>query len=208
MVEHKGLSSPALKELEHTGYFRSFFSASRMNVPFHVTAMLVGTDLLEKAGGFDEQLLRTQDIELWCRIALQAPEIGYVTRPCVSVIADVAGQLCENGQGARYMFQGLSKILEMSRSAPREIQDDFRAFAEAISFRMLVKVVVGREELTREEMARHTKEFPLPLRERFVLKMLQMCPGWLANRMEGRIRDWQRKRWLRIESRRGLSCRS
>ena len=44
-------------------------------------SMLIRTDVLKELDGFDTEICGSEDIDLWVRICLQNPDIGFVAKP-------------------------------------------------------------------------------------------------------------------------------
>ncbi len=65
------------------GYIiRNYFEAARKGYCYaHTDLVLIKRELLQEAGLFDESLMRHQDWDLWWRIALRYPKVGYINRP-------------------------------------------------------------------------------------------------------------------------------
>ncbi|WP_439183617.1 glycosyltransferase family 2 protein [Carboxylicivirga taeanensis] len=71
--------SPKSKEAGLNGNVRNFFYDAFINDGFLVstTSVVIKTDILRDLKGFKEHLTTGEDRELWLRIALQYPHIGY-----------------------------------------------------------------------------------------------------------------------------------
>jgi glycosyltransferase involved in cell wall biosynthesis len=63
------------------GVFENLFEMFERECPFWTGTMLVHRDCLEAAGVFDPALGRREDVDLWVRIGLRFPRIGWVEKP-------------------------------------------------------------------------------------------------------------------------------
>ncbi len=79
----RGLRMQEAKLARHVkdGVIEDVFAAWADEVVTWTGTMLVKKQALEKAGGFDEQMNRAEDLDLWIRIALDNPRVGFVTEP-------------------------------------------------------------------------------------------------------------------------------
>lgn len=63
------------------GVFENLFELFEQECNFSTVTMLVHRDCLAAAGLFDPALARREDVDLWVRIGLRYPRIGWVERP-------------------------------------------------------------------------------------------------------------------------------
>jgi glycosyltransferase involved in cell wall biosynthesis len=74
-------SAKAKKMLEGKNYIEDYFSAYRAGIIGCTDTMVVKKSVLIEAGFFREQLNKAEDLDLWWRIAIRQPKIGYITQP-------------------------------------------------------------------------------------------------------------------------------
>lgn len=72
----------ARAKLKGEGYFKDFFVAmGEGTIRIMPTTMIIRSEIFEQIGGFDPDLRRNEDTDLWCRMGLPYPKIGYVAEP-------------------------------------------------------------------------------------------------------------------------------
>ena len=57
------------------------------------SSMMVNKSVFEKVGVFNEALTTGEDLEMWWRIAIETPQIGYYSEPLVRYFVDVPGSM-------------------------------------------------------------------------------------------------------------------
>lgn len=67
-------------------FFESYFTAiTQCGCPMHTPTIMVRADVFDQVGVFEPGRQRTEDLDLWWRIALIYPKIGYITEPMITV---------------------------------------------------------------------------------------------------------------------------
>ena len=115
-VSH-GADGPEDSVLALAGYagtepvvLEDYFSACAGTWTVWTSACLVDTALLRELGGFDESLRTGEDLDLWFRIALREPALGYCPRPSV-VYRQVPDSLTHRQSRRGYGFyEGLRRM--------------------------------------------------------------------------------------------------
>ncbi|MBN1514808.1 MAG: glycosyltransferase family 2 protein [Phycisphaerae bacterium] len=195
-VQANPLARRARRALHEHGFFPDYFAAAELGVFLHTGGMLVATDVLRDVGGFDTAFHGTEDADLWSRLALQNPAIGYVPDACYRYYADVQNSLSKNGLRTHYMLMSMAKIADGLAEHPARA-NTYRGFAQRQAFRLLVAAAGGREEVSEAEVAAHLKRFPPTRVQAMILRILPRLPVLLRSRLEGPIRDahrtWHRR---------------
>ena len=151
--------------------------------------LVIAKGLLRTVGGFDTDLHGPEDVDLWCRLALRCPQIGYVPTPCYRYYADIAGSLSKNRLRAHYSLMSMQKILRLAQVDCPEKADMYRRYARKCAFRLLVAWMAGRERVSETDVKAHLSVFPPSPVEALALKILSMLPVRVRGRAEGWIRD-------------------
>ncbi|MHC5183928.1 MAG: glycosyltransferase family 2 protein [Planctomycetota bacterium] len=74
------------KALNNQNCFSNYFAAITVcHCPMHTPTMMVRKDVFDEAGLFESGRQRTEDLDLWWRIAFLHPKIGYIAEPQVTV---------------------------------------------------------------------------------------------------------------------------
>lgn len=102
-------------------YFESYFKAAGKHIiRIMPTTTMIAAEVLREIGPFDPTLRRSEDTDLWCRIALRYPKIGFIVEPIatryldVSVPKDVIKLRIKQGTGGP-MREVLSRYFEPAK---------------------------------------------------------------------------------------------
>lgn len=181
------------RELADYGYFRSFFRAFERGAVFQTPGMLVQTELLQAAGGFDTRLREAEDEDLWSRVALLAPSIGYVMEPLYLVHADTPGSLSKEGHRLESTLTSVAKILPLAQAAGGETERIYRRFVRGKVFRMMLRAM-GQGTDIRTLRRLPLAGLGLTWLHWGCLAMLAMWPQSVSVALEWRVRAWH-KAW-------------
>jgi glycosyltransferase involved in cell wall biosynthesis len=119
--------------LSDRDYFESYFvAAGKRIIRIMPTTIMIRTDVFDEVGGFDPELRRSEDTDLWCRIALRYPRIGCVPEPLatrflnISVPAEVIKLRLKQRTG-----EPMRKVLARYFSPAKKLGclDDYKLFA-------------------------------------------------------------------------------
>ena len=77
----RGASPRALAMLVDGCVFENIFEVFHRDCLFSTLTLLLHRRCFEEAGRFDLDFLRREDVDLWVRIGLRHPRVGYVTEP-------------------------------------------------------------------------------------------------------------------------------
>jgi glycosyltransferase involved in cell wall biosynthesis len=190
-VQPNQLARRALRTLRQHGFFPDYFTAAELGVFLHTGGMVISREALLDVGGFDSTLKGTEDSDLWSRLALRDPAIGYVPTSCYRYYADVENSLSKKGMRTHFMLVSMAKIQDALQQHP-ERAETYHGFAQRQAFRALVAAASGREAVSEEDIAAHLTRFPPTRIQALILRTLPRLPGSLRTRLEGRIRDAHR----------------
>ena len=86
-------------------------------------SMLIRTDVLKELDGFDTEICGSEDIDLWVRICLQNPDIGFVAKPIahytVAQATSVVGRNIRNLDYTKFRFYQRLKLSRENESDPQ-----------------------------------------------------------------------------------------
>lgn len=81
-----GNTEAIAKIIDPNEFFDNYFVAiTKCGCPMHTPTKMVRADIFEEVGLFEPGRQRTEDLDLWWRIALLYPKIGYISEPQVTV---------------------------------------------------------------------------------------------------------------------------
>jgi glycosyltransferase involved in cell wall biosynthesis len=186
-VEVKG-PGRAARHLRKYGYLPNYFIACRCGAFLHTSGIMIAHDLLEKTGGFDIELNEAEDTDLWFRLALQSPALGYVREPCYRYYGDVPGSLSQRGQRTCSVFRSLEKILGMMESHESRINTYCHRYIRDLVFRRLVNEV-GQKRMHWNTAQIQLRRYSLSTVHSAIIRLLCILPRRVSCVLEGHIRD-------------------
>lgn len=181
----------AAGQLRKYGYLPNYFRACRRGALLHTCGMLVASDLLQKVGFFDTSLMEAEDADLWSRLALESPAIGYVSEPCYRYYLDVTDSLSKGGKTTYSVFRSTDKIFELMKSRKFEAEHFYRRYARDIVFRRLVSEA-GQKSMDVNEVQMQLRRCSLSPAHKIIIRLLCVLPRNISSLLEGRIRDFHR----------------
>ena len=164
-----------------------FFAAACQGLPLQTSGFMVGRAVLQEVGGFDSTLRVSEDRDLWCRIAMCYPELGYCPDVCYRYFIDVPASLTKGAAERTAVVRNLCANLQRARTHGPAIADAFYRYARQIVMDYLLRAA-GRQVTIRPETIREARHLFQPSAyERLVLAALARLPGPLAARAARRL---------------------
>jgi glycosyltransferase involved in cell wall biosynthesis len=185
------LTRKARRQLERYTYLH-YYDAAAWGVFHQTSGMVIEAKLMASVGGFDASLRGPEDVDLWCRLALEAPAMGYVTECSYRYYASIPGSLGKNQLRTHYALMSIEKILRLAEGKSEGVARMYRQHAQRTAFRLLVAAAAGRERVSEAAVQAHMARLPLSRGQSLVLRLLAQLPMGLRCRLEGRIRDVHR----------------
>jgi len=172
-----------LKEKSYCHRELSFFSAWLEGVKFRTPSFVIHGSVFNELGGFDAEMLTGEDTDMWERIALKYPQIGYCCNTCWRCHRDNRDSASQRGH--RYRDLQLRRLCRNMRRAMLlgpEVVKEFHPYARTKAIDYLIQAA-GRECLINADTKEDAKSlFPLTVRERGLLRILRSLPKPIALR--------------------------
>jgi glycosyltransferase involved in cell wall biosynthesis len=110
--------------IPHSGNI--FTEVVRTSASIRTPAVVVSTKLMRDVGGFDEAIERSEDYDLWTRLALRSP-ICVVDEPLVLVRRHAGNQTTESSAAYVARDYSLRKLARHFTGAPRRLLEEERS---------------------------------------------------------------------------------
>ena len=170
------------------GYvFRNYFEAAwKGSYTAHTSTVLIHRDIFNVTGTFDESLKRSQDLDLWWRLALRNPKVGYIHKPLVARELYGGDDLlmtrrvtAKRGDYLRKVYEKnikeALKVAGKSTTGEKAILHSFFAFASYNLFKsILMMVFLGHTDKARETFLQFDSLFITY--QKIVLKIVVVFP--------------------------------
>jgi len=164
-------------------YFENFFREAAKNYfRIHPITMIIRRDIFDEVGLFSEDLLRSEDTDMWCRIAFRYPKFGYISEPLALAHLDVSNPTLE--QLRLYAKRGVYFRKMISRHLPLAEKsghlEEYKTFAQQILKRTLKKIIFHGHKQDARETVRQFKDL-FPWYWRFSAYALTIFPVLTSN---------------------------
>jgi glycosyltransferase involved in cell wall biosynthesis len=146
------------------GYYDNFFRAfSKNSFRLHPNTVIIKRHVFDEIGLFNEELLRSEDTDMWCRIAFVHPKFGFVPEPLTIAHLDAQNPdlvklriEAKSGVYFRKMVQSHLPLAEKYNYLP-----EYKAFASLVLRRCLAGTIFhGLKADARETVNNFKNLFP------------------------------------------------
>jgi glycosyltransferase involved in cell wall biosynthesis len=179
-------SDPATCNAEPGGPL-SFFVAARRQLPLQTSGYIVQRSLLAELGGFDTSLRTGEDRDLWWRIALVYPQLGYYPQVSYRYYVNVPKSLTKVGVERTAIIENLCRNLRRARLQNPATADAFYRQARELVLDYLLRATT-RQVVIAPEVAREATElFRVHPGQRLLMAALARLPAGLAAKAVRRL---------------------
>jgi len=109
----------AYKLLAGKDYFDDFFDAYRRDLPRHSNTVIIKRVILQRAGLFRQKLRYAEDMDMWFRMAIHWPQVGFVAESIAVYYVQRPGSLIDHTKSVKKM-KVLCGIISNSMKLARE----------------------------------------------------------------------------------------
>jgi len=167
-----------------------YFSAVLKRAQFITSGFIIHRSLLEESGGFDPEMRGGEDVDLWCRIALQHPLIGYCSEPCWIYHQDNPGSAHRRAAGCRDLpVKSFCRNMRLAMKLGPEVAGAFRPYARKKVLDSLLRKAARECRISRATLDEANQLFPLEVYEKVLLRSVAVMPKAIASKIAGRLRD-------------------
>jgi glycosyltransferase involved in cell wall biosynthesis len=169
-----------------------YFAALLDWVLFVTSGFVVRRSVFDEVGGFDATLRSGEDVDLWCRVALRHPRVGYCCEPCWLYYQDNLESASRKGRVARDpQLRSFCRNMRQALELGPEAVNDFRPYAKKKVLDNLLRLAAKDCLIESETLDEVYRLFPLAIHEHILLRILSRLPRVLSlkivNRLRGRI---------------------
>lgn len=125
--------------VDEYGIIKNYFICS--NTPICSSTTMIKTDVFFKAGGFPVGCKFSEDLDLWCRLAIEG-DIAYVNKPLAVYRRDSTNMASRSTEASAY-FPFLDDYVKYKTAVPPEKYEKIKKYVEykrfqAVSYALLV----------------------------------------------------------------------
>lgn len=184
-------SPPLWSAQDRSGQTRvDYFSAVLSRAQFITSGFIVHRSLLEESGGFDPEMRGGEDVDLWCRIALQHRVIGYCSEPCWIYHHDNPDSAHRRAAACRDLpVKSFCRNMRLALELGPEVADAFRPYARKKIMDNLLREVARECRISPDTLDEVQRLFALTVCEKTLLRVLKLIPKPIASAISHRLRD-------------------
>jgi glycosyltransferase involved in cell wall biosynthesis len=154
----------AREAMSGLGYFDNFFQAfSKNSIRLHPNTVIIKRHVFNEIGLFNEELLRSEDTDMWCRIAFVYPKFGFVPEPLTIAHLDAQNpdlvKLRIDAKSGVYFRKMVQSHLPLAEKY--NCMSEYKAFASLVLRRCLAGTIFyGLKADARETVNKFKDLFP------------------------------------------------
>ncbi len=165
----------------------SFFEAAGCELPLQTSGFVIQRAVLAEVGGFKPALRMSEDRDLWCRIALRYPILGYCAEVCYRYFVDTPASLMKGRPERTAAVCSLCDIMPGAQRSGPTVAAAYYAYAHRMVNDYLVRAA-GREVVVAPPAVHDARRlFPPTVYQRLVMAGLACLPAGLARRVLRRV---------------------
>lgn len=165
-----------------------YFPALFEGAIFTTSGLVIHRSIFDELGGFDPAMRTGQDEDMWCRIGLMYPSIGFCANPCWRYHHVNPNSVHREGRRFRDLqLKSLCRNMRRATELGPSVLNEFRPYARLKAVDYLIRSA-GRECLIASSTVKETEDlFGLTLPEHLLLCLLKVLPRPIALRLVGRL---------------------
>lgn len=166
----------------------SFFSAWLEGARFGTPSFIIHRSVFDELGGFDPKMPTGEDKDMWWRIALKYPRVGYCCNTCWRWHRDNPNSSSQRGRRDRdRQLKSLCKNIRRAMELGHEVVNEFHPYARMKVIDYLIRAA-GRDCFINSDTIEDAKSlFPPTVRERVLLRILRLLPKQIAFKVVSRL---------------------
>jgi hypothetical protein len=156
-------------------------------IRFSTPGFIIHRTIFETVGVFDPKLRTGEDRDMWWRIAMKYPLIGYCYEPCYRVYQDTLGSLTKTTPDRSAILDNILTNIARSQEIGPDVFNTFYPYARRLALDYLIRAS-GHELVISTALIQRTKqEIHSTLYERMVLGVLETLPRAITRKIVPRL---------------------
>ncbi len=164
-----------------------FFEAAGKGLPSQTSGFMIHRSVFATVGGFDVGLPAFEDIDMWWRIGMRYPQIGYCADPCHRFYPETPGSLTKGNRSREMQLRSILANMKRAEAHGSALVKDLHPLARKLAVNYLLRIAGGQISISAETVQQAKLRFPLSVRERMMMTLLRYSPGFFARRLVNRI---------------------
>lgn len=164
----------------------SFFESAR-KLNFGTGSYVIRRSVIQEVGGFNPQMTRGEDRDLWWRIAMRYPVIGFHGRICWRIYGDTPSSLSKGDNDGQMQLSMLCRNLHLARHRGEEVVRSFYPFARKYALDYLYRHAGRQIQIDRYLVEDAKRLFRPNIGEKLLLNALNHLPRPAAEKVLNRV---------------------
>jgi len=160
-----------------------FFSVGMNRLGLQTSSFVIRRSILVELGGFDPSLRVCHDKDLFWRIAMRHPQLGYCPEVLYRYYVDSPAALTRGGPDRSEPVLNLCQNLGRARAAGGEALPAFLPYARGLAIDYLLRQAARAITIAPAAASELRRSFPPTAFERSAMAVLAVCPAPLARRI-------------------------
>lgn len=157
-----------------------FFTACMNGIFFQISGFIIRRYVLNEIGGFDTSLRISEDRDLWWKIAMRYPTIGYCFELCGRYYVDTPESLTHQNRDRSQSLQTVCNNITYAKKLNSEASKCFEIYGKSLIFDYLMRNA-AREITVSTDVKILAEQMLMPhFSERIVLRVLEILPNYIA----------------------------
>lgn len=165
-----------------------FFEGALKGLTFGTCGFLIHESVFQTVGTFDAEMRSGMDIDLWSRIGMKYPLVGYCPDLCWRYHHDNSASLSSSKRWRDRQLESHCRNLQLARSLGPEVAEQFYPYARWRAMSYLFRAAGRSVQINPNIVAEARRLFSPDWREWAVMGLLRCLPARLAERVIRRVK--------------------
>ena len=161
----------------------NIFEGYSMGLPFQTGAFLIRKEVILSVGLFKEDVKISEDRDLWWRIGMVHPNIGYVDTPIVYYNNDSEFSLTRSSQDRNDSVIILTDFLKTMHENPRIIPQSAKTYFQKLAFGYFVRARTNLIKVDRNIILELKGAIGITKSQKAFIKLLNITPSIIRKRI-------------------------
>jgi len=158
-------------------------------VRFQTSGFLIHRSVFEEVGRFNPVLRIGEDTDLWARIAMRYPLIGYCSEVCYRHWQDNDGSLMKGNYPRDLVLSSLCRNVELAKSLGPGVLDEYYPYARRRAISYILRAAAGVVGIGSKALCQGKSTFPPSYGELGLEALVKILPDPVAARVVGLFVD-------------------
>jgi len=166
-----------------------YFDVRARGLGMATPGFLIRRNVFDEVGMFKPEMRSGQDDDMWERIAMRYPYIGYSSDICWRYWQDNVNRITRTKRPRDLHVKNICKNALLAQSLGQEVREAYYPWGRKRAMNYILLAAAKKIQVRREILDEAKMFFPLTFCERVQEAMLDMLPGPIAGRVVDRLVD-------------------